>query len=573
MSITGNLRTLEFAELLQWLAQGQKTGALVIKNGKAEKRVYFQGGKIISSQSNNPAEHLGTFMVREGLLDEETLARAVKLQESTQILLGKVLVTLGTISEEELNRILQRKTEESLFELFTWTEGDFNFLPDDLPKLPMVPIEIDVTNVVLEGAKRLDEARRDAEAAGSGSGDYSDEIENVLSAEIFQGIDLGDESEETSTAEPALVAADSESLVDPILEPDDETETPAPDPMESGAYYSGASKKSRVASVLAAAAAIAVIAIGITLYFIMRPDPAAGTADRASLESAVPDDGLTINDNLYQPLEGATNQGVLLEESAEEPDVQSEPTEPEVEAPEQTEEMQARYEAELETLKQQLRQAQLVASERDDAMDKIAQLEEQVAEAQAREAQPSTTPESPQNQFAVAQFGEPVDGSTLSAGGDEAPPLGSSLPATDADQEAGTDFATEMVESTPEPFFVEPLIAEPEPAPSELAEEPAEDPEASQVTQAVIKSPVLLSRPKPRYPAAAMRLGKEAVVSLRLLIDTNGKVVDVERLGKDPGMGFSKAAINAALATKWSAATADGEPIEMWAEMKIAFKP
>ena len=90
MSITGNLRTLEFSELLQWLAQGQKTGALVIVNGGKEKRVFFKEGRIISSESNIPDEHLGTFMVREGLLDEETLARAIKLQESTQILLGKV---------------------------------------------------------------------------------------------------------------------------------------------------------------------------------------------------------------------------------------------------------------------------------------------------------------------------------------------------------------------------------------------------------------------------------------------------------------------------------------------------
>ena len=35
------------------------------------------------------------------LIDEATLSRAVKLQDSTQILLGKVLVTLGTITEED----------------------------------------------------------------------------------------------------------------------------------------------------------------------------------------------------------------------------------------------------------------------------------------------------------------------------------------------------------------------------------------------------------------------------------------------------------------------------------------
>ena len=43
--------------------------------------------------------------------------------------------------------------------------------------------------------------------------------------------------------------------------------------------------------------------------------------------------------------------------------------------------------------------------------------------------------------------------------------------------------------------------------------------------------------------------------------------------GKAQGMGFDKSAINAALATSWQPATRDGEPVEMWTEMRIAFKP
>ncbi|MGB5881984.1 MAG: DUF4388 domain-containing protein [Thermoanaerobaculia bacterium] len=41
MSITGNLRTLELSELLQWLAQGKKTGTLVVEQQDLEKRIYF----------------------------------------------------------------------------------------------------------------------------------------------------------------------------------------------------------------------------------------------------------------------------------------------------------------------------------------------------------------------------------------------------------------------------------------------------------------------------------------------------------------------------------------------------
>ena len=558
MSITGNLRTLEFAELLQWLAQGQKTGALVVKSGAAEKRIYFKGGRIISSQSNDPAEHLGSFMVREGLLDEDTLARALKLQESTQILLGKVLVTLGTISEDELNRVLKRKTEESLFELFNWIEGEFHFLPDDLPKLPMVPIEIDVTNIVLEGAKRFDEARRDGKVGGN---DLDQEIDNVLSADIFQGVNLDKGESDPDSVEVSLTGNETEDSSAGLALSDLELDVEKEEPTDVRAYYSGAGKKSVAKSLLAAAAAIAVIAIGVTAYFLMPTDPAAGTADRESLERAIPPASVTATDDLFQTM--------VPESGPVDPPISTAAAEPapeEPEGPDESEQMQARYEEELQTLKQQLRQAQLVAAERDDAMDKIAQLEEQVAEAQEAAAVPEPA-DPPQSQFTLARFTEPLDGVSLSAGGDEAPPLGSPLPATEADQEAGTDFATEMVEAAPSPPILEANTGTPL-----SLEEPVVEPVVEE-SDPLIKAPVLLSRPKPRYPAAAMRLGKEAVVTLRLLIDARGKVVDVERLGSDPGMGFNKAAVNAALATSWEPATADGNPIEMWAEMRIAFKP
>jgi len=411
----------------------------------------------------------------------------------------------------------------------------------------MVPIEIDVTNVVLEGAKRFDEARRDAKID---TGEYGQQIEDVLKSDIFHGIDVNES--ETSP----------ESVTMPDTEPAGEKE----DTSEARAYYSGSGKKSGAKPMLAAAAAIAAIAIGVALYFFMRPDPAGGTADRASFESSLPADTLTVNDDLYQPLEpepDVDDLSISVEDSGE---VAQQPA-----APDESEQMQARYEAELEALKQQLQQAQLAAAGHDEAIDKIAELEQQVVQAQDAAASHEST-DQPQAQFAVAQLGDPVDGATLSAGGDEAPPLGSPLPATEADQEAGTDFATEMVESAPAPPIPEALDYTPSPV-EKPVEEAAVDEPGPLIKAAVIKAPALLRRPKPRYPAAARRLGKEAVVTLRLLIGADGKVVDVERVGTDPGMGFSKAAINAALGTKWNPATRDGEPIEMWASMRITFKP
>ena len=160
MSITGNLKTMQLAELLQWLSQSNKTGTLVIDNGETEKKIYFKGGRVISSASTDPNEHLGHFLVGHGLIDENELSKAIEMQERTGMMLGKILVTIGALEEETLHKLLQRKAQESVYDLFTWPEGDFRFLDGDKPKGTMIPIDLDTTALILEGIRRVDEWMR-----------------------------------------------------------------------------------------------------------------------------------------------------------------------------------------------------------------------------------------------------------------------------------------------------------------------------------------------------------------------------------------------------------------------------
>ncbi len=160
MSISGNLRTLDFTELLQWLSQGGKTGTLVVVKGATEKRVFFDSGTLISTASNNPKEYLGHFLLSHGLIDEVVLAKAMEMQEENQMLLGKILVTIGAITEVDLEHMLRLKAEESLYEIFTWTEGEFRFLDGELPSFTMIPLAVNVTHLVLEGTQRLDDWKR-----------------------------------------------------------------------------------------------------------------------------------------------------------------------------------------------------------------------------------------------------------------------------------------------------------------------------------------------------------------------------------------------------------------------------
>jgi tetratricopeptide (TPR) repeat protein len=55
---------------------------------------------------------------------------------------------------------LKLKTEESIYDCFLWSDGEFKFLDDQLPNEIAVLVAENLTSIVLEGARRADEWRR-----------------------------------------------------------------------------------------------------------------------------------------------------------------------------------------------------------------------------------------------------------------------------------------------------------------------------------------------------------------------------------------------------------------------------
>jgi hypothetical protein len=151
---------MQLSELLQWLSMGQKTGTLVVRGGAGEKRITFQEGRIISSSSTLEREYLGHFLVAYGYITEEELSRAMEVQHESKILLGKILVMIGAIQEDELQDLIRLKAAETIYDIFLWTEGAFEFVDGDVPQLPMIAVAMDVTGIVMEGLRRFDEWQR-----------------------------------------------------------------------------------------------------------------------------------------------------------------------------------------------------------------------------------------------------------------------------------------------------------------------------------------------------------------------------------------------------------------------------
>ncbi len=157
MALSGNLKTMLPGDLLQWLSLGQKTGTLVISNKRVEKKIFFSKGRVISSASNDPREYLGQFLMSHGYLTEPELKKAMEVQLQSGILLGKILVMIDVISESDLQRLMRLKAEEEIYDIFLWNDGEFYFLDDELPQQEMIPLQVDVTGIIMEGTRRVDE--------------------------------------------------------------------------------------------------------------------------------------------------------------------------------------------------------------------------------------------------------------------------------------------------------------------------------------------------------------------------------------------------------------------------------
>src|SRR5450755_1490187 len=157
MGVSGNLKTMHPGDLLQWLSLGQKSGTLVVANGDVEKKIFFRNGRVISSASNNPREYLGQFLMSHGYLSEEELRKAMEVQLQSGILLGKILTMIGLINEDDLMRLMRLKAEEEIYDVFLWKEGEFHFIDNELPQMEMIPLRVDVTGIIMEGTRRVDE--------------------------------------------------------------------------------------------------------------------------------------------------------------------------------------------------------------------------------------------------------------------------------------------------------------------------------------------------------------------------------------------------------------------------------
>ncbi|HHE04435.1 MAG TPA: DUF4388 domain-containing protein, partial [candidate division WOR-3 bacterium] len=158
MAIKGSLREASLPDVVQMLALGRKTGILSVTNGEMLAHIYFEEGKLTGADIVNRENKVGELLVKAGKITPEQLDSALEKQKSRRgVPIGEILYEMGLIDEKTLQDALIGQMKETLFNLFSWKDGLFNFEPGESKVKKIISISIKAEDLLLEAARLADE--------------------------------------------------------------------------------------------------------------------------------------------------------------------------------------------------------------------------------------------------------------------------------------------------------------------------------------------------------------------------------------------------------------------------------
>jgi len=170
--IAGSLQDVAVADVLQFIHLGRRTGILRLERGSERATIGFFQGRIISAQATG-APRVGDLLLRKGLVYRQRLeaALATQGQGAARRSLGQVLLNAGILTPAQLKAVLEEQIRQAIASVLAWSDGEFEFLPDDLTPLDEVTLypsdvlpeaEVD-TDAVLHQAQKVFAAKNEQE--------------------------------------------------------------------------------------------------------------------------------------------------------------------------------------------------------------------------------------------------------------------------------------------------------------------------------------------------------------------------------------------------------------------------
>lgn len=218
MGISGSLKDVSVADVMQFIHLGRRTGTLLLSRASERSMIGFHGGRLVSAQAPRTPK-LGDLLVSTGMIDRGILDAAIRAQSEAleHRSLGQILMSSGSIDAEGLRQVIATQIEQAVSEVMVWETGTFEFAIDDLRPIDDIALypsdvlpdaDINTQMVLLEAARIFDERNRDDSRSEADARHAAGAVADTYSA--------GDSTHPALIEPPAAVAALA------VVEPEDD---------------------------------------------------------------------------------------------------------------------------------------------------------------------------------------------------------------------------------------------------------------------------------------------------------------------------------------------------------------
>ena len=154
--MTGLLTTIGVPDLLRRAYSERFTGELLLSRGDEQKQIYFETGNIVFAASNQPADRIGTSLLRQGLITQADFDR-ILAQAHEGKRFGQALVEAGLMSERDLITNITFQVLDIIYSVFNWTTGNFEFIPGEHRVAEELKLKLTTASIILEGVRRIED--------------------------------------------------------------------------------------------------------------------------------------------------------------------------------------------------------------------------------------------------------------------------------------------------------------------------------------------------------------------------------------------------------------------------------
>jgi hypothetical protein len=160
-SLRGDLRDFGIADVFQLIGQQRKTGVLEFNGDGQQIQILFNQGAVVSAApvGSWPDAAFAEMLMRSGLLSRDRVDELRRECGASARTLSGVAIARGWLGEDELGKIEELLTRETIFSVLRWESGSFDFTAKEIEHARSGSLLLGAEQILMDGLRMVDEWR------------------------------------------------------------------------------------------------------------------------------------------------------------------------------------------------------------------------------------------------------------------------------------------------------------------------------------------------------------------------------------------------------------------------------